>query len=110
MEYQFYRCSINNYEYCIFLDNSTLACYLEQLRHMSFEKDKVIVDQLFYSGNKKNRFIVFDIKNGVIDSKTAKNIIITKRMQKKIDSLILKKFSEMCSVCLSTHDYDLLAR
>lgn len=110
MEYDFFRCSINNYEYCIFLENNTLACYLEQLMHMSFKKNKVIVDQLFYTGNKENRFILFDIKNGYIDSKTAKNITINKNMLRKIDSLILEKYSDLCTICLSTHDYNLLAK
>ncbi len=106
MKSEFYRCSINKYEYCIFLDSNTIACYLDQLMHMSFKKNKLIVDQLFYSGNKRNRFIVFDIIDGFLDYNTAKNITIPSQMQKKIDSIILSKYSDICSMCLSNFDYN----
>lgn len=110
MDYGCYRCSINKYEYCIFLDNCTLACYIEQLMQMSFKKNKLIVDQLFYSGNKQNRFIEFDVKDGFIDYKTARNIIISDSMKKKINSLILSKYDDLCIMSLSNQDYRLLNR
>lgn len=106
METDFYKCNISKYEYCIFLDNNTIACYLDQLKHMSFQKNKLIVDQLFYSGNKENRFIVFDVINGMIDYNTAKNIVISHQMKKKIDSLIVTKYDDICSMWLSNYDYN----
>lgn len=110
MHNEYLKYTIKEFEYCIFLDSNTLACYFDELNKITFEKKNVIVDQLFFTGNKDNRFVLFEVINGKINFNSAKIANISKTLVSQINKVIFSKYHKLCKEYLSYYDYALMIK
>lgn len=97
---------VRNNEYCVFLSKHTLNYYFDYLKKNRFETNRIVIDQLFYTGNKKNRFIQFDIDDGLVIIESAKNIVLSEKMINDLNSYFYYEYNELCRKYLSPYDYE----
>ena len=110
MKFELYQTIVNEKEYCLFLDCCTFGCYVNQLKKMFFKSNLIIVDQLFYTGNSDNRFIVIKTNKGYPDVKTAKTLKLSNTEKVHIDHLIFKNYKFLCEEYLSYSDYEYISK
>ncbi|HHW89812.1 MAG TPA: hypothetical protein GX745_02770 [Clostridiales bacterium] len=97
-EYLIYKLPNNKYDlFIIGLDYHNVLYYCEQLEKDINLKDGILlIDQLLQTGNAKNRFVEYNVKNYKIDFYSAKNIILPSNSKyRRITSKILKHYFDI---------------
>lgn len=95
--YYFTEGSYNLFVICLSFESifDTFEQICIELKNKGITTANILFDQLFFTGNKKNRFLAITYQNGIFLSSTAINVEPTEKKYRQLTSYELRKHTHL---------------